>query len=370
VRGWICRKHVDTDNVFLVTAQPEFLGEAVAELQRLDTQLSSVEEIAPGIMLCTIPGAAKFMQRAAARNLIFVRHLAPVQVIIPLSNTARDMGKIATAIAQLPSFSLLERGIHFSVQSRFVQTEKSQEHRPFSTGQLNRSLAEAFAEESGSIESINKPQVIISILCTMTTAYLGISPADTNLSSWPGGARHYAHTNEQISRAEFKLLEALEVFSVSLPSEGRALDLGSAPGGWTHLLLEAGLQVVSVDPAQLDSRLMGYSRLKHYRGYAENYLNEAIKKRAMFDIIVNDMRMDARDAARLLVDAAACLTSNGFVISVLKLPHTTPDFDAVAVLKNALHILQERYAIVQARQLFHNRQEVTVFAAHAQRKRS
>jgi len=361
---------VDTDNLLLVTAQPEFLGEAIAELQRLDTQLSDTEEIAPEIMLCMIPGVAKFMQRVARKDLIFARHIAPVQAIIPLSNTARDMGKIATTIAQLPSFGLLERGIHFSVQSRFVQTEKSQGQKPFSTGQLNRSLAEAFAEESDSIESINKPQVIISILCTVTTAYLGISPAEVNLSSWPGGARHYAHTDEQISRAEFKLLEALEVFGVSLPAEGRALDLGSAPGGWTRLLLEAGLQAVSVDPAKLDSRLMGYSRLKHYQGYAENYLDEAIKKRNTFDIIVNDMRMDARDAARLLVDAAACLTGNGFVISVLKLPHATPDFDAVAVLKNALHILQERYGVVQARQLFHNRQEVTVFAAHAQRKRS
>src|SRR5436190_1095760 len=132
MRGWIFGKHVDTDNLFLVTAQPEFLGEAVAELKRLDTQLNDTEELAPGIMLCTVPGVSKFMQRAASKDLIFTRHIAPVQVIIPLSNTARDMGKMATAIAQLPSFGLLERGIHFSVQSRFVQTEKSQEQKPFS----------------------------------------------------------------------------------------------------------------------------------------------------------------------------------------------------------------------------------------------
>lgn len=361
---------MDIDTALLVTAHPEFLGEAVAELKRIDTQLSETEEITPGIMLCTIPGVSKFMQRAARKDLTFARHLAPVQASIGLSSTQRDMGKIATTIAQLPTFALLERGIHFSVQTRFVQTEKIQGERPFSTGQLNRTLAEAFAEESGAIESIHKPQIVISILCTMSTAYLGISAAEENLSSWPGGARHYAQTDEQISRAEFKLLEALESFNVSLPAQGRALDLGAAPGGWTRLLLETGLQVISVDPAQLDSRLRGYSHLKHYRGYAEDYLDEAIKKGYTFDIIVNDMRMDARDAARLVVEAADCLTGNGFVISVLKLPHTTPDFDALAVLRSALHILRERYGIVQARQLFHNRQEVTIFAAHPQRKRS
>src|SRR5207245_5904296 len=99
------------------------------------------------------------------------------------------------------------------------------------------------------------PQIVVSVLCTPEKAYLGISTVEENLSDWPGGMRHFAQTPEQISRSEFKLLEALEVFGVTLPSGGRALDLGAAPGGWTRLLLEAGLRVVAVDPANLDPRL-------------------------------------------------------------------------------------------------------------------
>src|SRR5207253_8728200 len=99
-------------------------------------------------------------------------------------------------------------------------------------------------------------------------------------------------------------LEALEVFGVTLPTKGRALDLGAAPGGWTRLLLEAGLHVVAVDPANLDPRLATQPRLEHYHGYAEHYLEEAIKTHGSFDLIVNDMRMDARDAARLLGQAS------------------------------------------------------------------
>ncbi len=234
------------------------------------------------------------------------------------------MGAIAMALAELPTFASLEKGIRFAVQSRFVQTDKSLGERPYSSGQLNKSLAEAFAEETGAVEAIKKPQIVISILCTMHKAYLGISTAEENLSAWPGGARHFAQTEEQISRAEFKLLEALEVFGISLPENGRALDLGAAPGGWTRLLLDAGLSVIAVDPANLDPRLARRKQLEHYRGYAENYLEGALQRRNRFDIIANDMRMDAREAARLLDTAAECLRPDGVMISVLKLPHAAP----------------------------------------------
>jgi 23S rRNA (cytidine2498-2'-O)-methyltransferase len=141
------------------------------------------------------------------------------------------------------------------------------------------------------------------------------------------------------------------------------LDLGAAPGGWTRLLLEAKLEVVAVDPARLDSRLDKCQHLEHYRGYAEDYLEDAISRHSRFDLIVNDMRMDAREAARLLARAADCLRADGFVISVFKLPHATQVINPLATLKEALNILKRNYAIVHAHQLFHNRQEVTVVAA-------
>jgi 23S rRNA (cytidine2498-2'-O)-methyltransferase len=335
-------------------------------LKRLDKHLTSIEELQPGTILCEVPDAASLMQRATKEHPTLVRHLAPVQTIVDLHNEERDIATIATALVALPSFALLERGTRFAVQSRFTQTDKSksQGQRPYSSGRLNQMLAEAIAEETETTEAIKKPQVIISILCTMQKGYLGISSAEENLSSWPGGARHFAHTAEEISRAEFKLLEALEVFDITLPSKGRALDLGAAPGGWTRLLLESGLHVVAVDPANLDARLRKHPRLDHYHGYAENYLEEALKKRYKFDVIVNDMRMDAREAARLLARAANCLRPDGLIISVFKLPHATDEINPLATLSSALNIVSTRYDTIQARQLFHNRQEATAVAAH------
>jgi len=364
------KEQTDTSVPTLIfTAHPEFLDAALDELKHINRRLMLHEVLAPGIALCSVPNTPEFMHRVAEQRPIFVRHLAPVQAIVTLSNTEKDIGELALAIAELPTFPLLEPGQRFAVQTRFVQSEaqtRATIDRPYSGGRLNQQLAEAIAEETGAVESIKKPQIIVSLLCASDKAYSGISLASDNLSPWPGGMRHFAQTDEQISRAEFKLLEALEVFGLSLPPHGRALDLGAAPGGWTRLLLEAGLSVVAVDPAKLDPRLLRSphaQRLEHFRGYAEVYLEDAVKKHRQFDIIANDMRMDAREASRLLVQAGKCLRRDGFIISTLKLPHATASIDPLKNLREALHLLSRYFNIVQAHQLFHNRQEVTVVTA-------
>ncbi len=336
---------------------------AIAELKQLDNRLTIIEELTESVLLCAATDVHALQQRVAKERLVFVRHLAPVQKTLYLTNTEQDLVEIATEIADLPTFSQLERGTRFAVQTRFVQTDKNFGTRPYSSGRLNQALAEAFSEETGAIEEIKKPQVVVSILCTMYQGYIGISTAEENLSAWPGGSRHFAQTSEQISRAEFKLLEALEYFNLSLEPGERVLDLGAAPGGWTRLLLEANMQVVAVDPANLDPRLARRKGLEHYRGYAEDYIENSIRNRNMFDIIVNDMRMDAREAARGLAYATRCLKKDGFVISVFKLPHATVGINPLLTLKDALNIMSKAYGIVQAHQLFHNRQEVTVVAA-------
>ncbi|MBE3559393.1 MAG: hypothetical protein IMW89_09225 [Ktedonobacteraceae bacterium] len=354
---------MNLENLLIATAQPEFAQAALAELRNLDRHCQQREELTPGVLLCESASSGTLMHKAAVARPIFVRHLAPVQTIVKLQAGEQDIATLVQALAGLPAFALLERGTHFAVQSRLVQNSKTQVTRPYSSGQLNRLLAEAIAEETGAIESVKKPRVVVSILCTTEKGFLGISTVEENLSSWPGGARHFAQTEEQISRAEFKLLEALEVFSIALPVGEEALDLGAAPGGWTRLLLDAGLSVVAVDPARLDARLTGHPHLQHYHGYAENYLEEAIHSGKCFAIIVNDMRMDAREAARLLGRAARCLRQDGIVISVFKLPHATREIRPLANLREALNILHRHYGLVQVRQLFHNRQEVTAVAA-------
>jgi 23S rRNA (cytidine2498-2'-O)-methyltransferase len=354
----------DNLNQVVVTSQAEFALAALHELQRLDPQLEQLDTLAPGVLLCMSENVLLLQRKAAEHRPTFARHLAPVQAYIDLTNSERDLEAIALAIAELPEFRLIERGGRFAVQTRFVHKSGEKAERPYSSGTLNKMLAGAFAEENNAVEDIKKPQVVVSILCTNTHALVGISTVWENLSSWPGGARHYAQTDEQISRAEFKLLEALEAFEIELPAHGDALDLGAAPGGWSHILLDAGLNVTAVDPARLDPRLDAQPRLRHQRTYAEPFIADCLRRNRQFDIIVSDMRMDANDAALLLGRAKRCLRRDGFVISTLKLPHTSNVMDPLAILRDALKVMHQHYAIVKVRQLFHNRQEITLAAAH------
>lgn len=349
----------------ILTAHAEFLQHALQELKRLEQALRFVEILAPGIALCQAPDAPRFMHLAAQTRPIFTRHLAPLQAVSPLTNTESDLETLAVTLAGLPTFPLLERGQRFAVQTRMAQNEQGGTKRAYSSGRINQLLAAAIAEETGAVEEIKRPQIVVSLLCTQDRAYIGISLARDNLSAWPGGMRHFAQTSEQISRAEFKLLEALEVFGVTLPERGRALDLGAAPGGWTRLLLEAGLRVVAVDPAKLDPRLFRHPGLTHFRSYAEHYLEVEMpgKRPQIFDVITNDMRMDAREAARLLTKMRGRLHPDGFILTTLKLPHETTSIDPLRNLREALSLLSRSFDIVQARQLFHNRQEVTALAA-------
>ena len=65
--------------------------------------------------------------------------------------------------------------------------------------------------------------------------------------------------------------------------------MGAAPGGWTRVLRQHGLKVTAVDPAELDPRLRTDRGVTRVRKTIQEYLPGAPR----FDVIVNDMRMDA-----------------------------------------------------------------------------
>jgi 23S rRNA (cytidine2498-2'-O)-methyltransferase len=83
------------------------------------------------------------------------------------------------------------------------------------------------------------------------------------LSALPAGRLVFAEDHENPpSRAYLKLWEALTLqrgAGVPLPAPGcRCLDAGASPGGWTWALAKLGANVLAVDRAELDPRLMSH----------------------------------------------------------------------------------------------------------------
>jgi 23S rRNA (cytidine2498-2'-O)-methyltransferase len=176
-----------------------------------------------------------------------------------------------------------------------------------------------------------------------------------SLVDWPGGRVRLTRTEQRVSRAEFKLEELDHVTAVRLPVSGRALDLGAAPGGWTRILRRRGLAVWAVDPADLDPRVATDRGVRHIRTTAGEFLRSTDLR---FDLVVNDLRMDAVRSAHLTGDAAGLLRRGGLAVVTLKLGPDRP----LQTVRQCLDLIARDLDVEFARQLHHNRHEVTVIA--------
>lgn len=319
----------------ILTAQPGAMALALQEAggARILTQLE------PGVALCAdvqIPSQP-----------IFLRHCCPAQAEVVLSGAAEDIPMLVEALR--PLLQGLSADDTFSVQTRMIEG-----YQPgYKRFDVNTALADAVAAQGVALD-VKRPAQVVSVTLAQGMGWLGVSRAEDNLSAWAGGMRRFKWEAGQISRAEFKLLEALELFGITVVDGENAIDLGAAPGGWTRVLRQRGMYVTAVDPAVLDARLMRDKRVTHYRGTAQAYFRG---KPAMCDLMVNDMKMDTAESAALMMEGAHCLRPGGAAVLTLKLPEDVAQW--LPRVQQATAVLEKEYTVAGMRQLFHNRNEVT-----------
>jgi 23S rRNA (cytidine2498-2'-O)-methyltransferase len=324
----------------IFTASPEFAQVALNEFQVIDRQSKLIQWLDPGIGLIELDTAfSNLAAQIAVTKAAFIRHICPVMETVSIENL---QGVITSQIA------LFDRTSTLSVQIR-------SNTKDINRSELRNLLVDDLIAAGLKVEA-KDPVQVISIFCTKEVAYLGFSNAVENLSSWAGGMHRFAHEADQISRAEFKLLEAIDVFNLQLPIKGLALDLGASPGGWTRVLRNQGLSVVAVDPGDLAESLRSDPNITHARQLVQQYLPNC---RDRFDLIVNDMRMTPVDSAKNMIAASEVLKENGLAMMTLKLPSK----GVKNVIARSITLLESNYEVIGIRNLFHNRQEVTVSLA-------
>ena len=344
---------LDTYRV-LISAAPEMLEAAIDEI-RYGKYGVAVQRLAPEVALVELEQPlAEWHAFLLKRPAIFVRHIAPVHRELVLDGTPDDLERLTQVALNLAP--------HLPARKPFaVQTRLLDDHVKLTRFEINQALAEAVSQVSGLPLDVRNPQGVLSVALSMDRAYLGVSTVEFNRSAWAGGAHRFAREQGQLSRAEFKLLEAQALFNIEWPDHGQALDLGAAPGGWTRILRRAGLPVVAIDPADLHPSLRYDQGVRHLQILAQRFL----PTQERFTVIVNDMRIDARDSAWLMVDAANALTNDGLAVVTLKLPHE----HSAQIAYHSLSILRTAYWVIGARQLFHNRSEVTAVLRKKHEKR-
>lgn len=333
---------------FIGTANPGFAPYAMDELKRKHPEVA-VSGIAPGETFrigCPSRTPDEWLRELRRDEPIFLRHLFPVEAESALGEDADSIAE--TMIGFAASCADRVRGATVAVQVR-----KSQDS-PFPFGSAeSRDLMRPALEAAGAEVAARDTRWILSVYASKKSLYMGLSAPEDNLSDWPGGAVRFRREEGLISRAAFKLLEAERTFGLPLGRFSRALDLGAAPGGWTSVLLERGLHVTAVDPAEMADSLAGHPGLAHLRRNAA----ELSFPPGAFDLLVSDMSWDPRHTCRIVSGLAPALVPGGSAIVTLKLMHRKP--------LQTISQLAEEYAktfdIRRIKQLFHNREEVTMW---------
>jgi 23S rRNA (cytidine2498-2'-O)-methyltransferase len=184
-------------------------------------------------------------------------------------------------------------------------------------------------------------------------AVVGKVRARDALSLSAGGRARMKRTQEAPSRAAMKLDEAIDWYGVTPGKGDLCVDLGSAPGGWTRRLVERGARVWSVDPANLAPDVLKLPRVKHFKESAFDFVPDE-----PVDWLFCDMAWRPLEVAQLLGKWAR----KGYaaqLIANIKLPMK----DKLPTLFRVRHTLLENgWKQVRMRQLYHDRDEITVTA--------
>lgn len=171
------------------------------------------------------------------------------------------------------------------------------------------------------------------------------------------------------SRSYLKLAEAFEIFLTReeqtqwLRPGLHAVDLGAAPGGWTWQLVQRGLKVIAVDNGPLKGVAAEHPAIKHLRQDGFRY-----RPNRPVDWVVCDMVEQPQRVAALMAEWLASGAAPRTIFN-LKLPMKK----RVAALHGALDTVRDvldakglKYRIA-VKQLYHDREEVTVFVTRAKK---
>jgi 23S rRNA (cytidine2498-2'-O)-methyltransferase len=189
--------------------------------------------------------------------------------------------------------------------------------------------------------------------------WLGWHRAASPETRWPGGVPPLAVPQRLISRAYLKIVEALMWAELPVAAGDRCVEIGSAPGGSCLALLERGLLVTGIDPAEMDAAVLAHPNFTHVRARAKDV------KRSVF----RDCRwlvMDANVAPNYTLDTLEGVLTEGGARPeglVLTLKLTEPSL-AEKLPAIADRLRRFGFRRVRMRQLAFNRREVCAVASN------
>lgn len=344
----------------LAYCRPGFEGECAQELAAHDADLGAggfaraergsgyVEFVA-----ADADAAERLAQGATWRNLVFARQ------IVRVLGHARDLPPKDRLGVLVPIIEAdTRRWCDAWVEA--PDSDAARELAPLCRG-LNAALIGVLKKKQ-LIERASRWRLHV---CLTATDAAFVACADVNDSApWPGGIARLKFPHAAPSRSTLKLDEALLVLLDEgererwLKAGMRAVDLGASPGGWTWQLVRRSLHVTAVDNGPMDAALLASGLVEHLRADGFRY-----RPPKPVDWLVCDMVEQPRRVAELIAQwlhEGACR----YAIFNLKLP-MKKRYDEVQACFDLLRGDGDhagRGVELRAKQLYHDREEITVFA--------
>jgi 23S rRNA (cytidine2498-2'-O)-methyltransferase len=187
--------------------------------------------------------------------------------------------------------------------------------------------------------------------------WVGFHRAADTASCWPGGLFFAPSPPDAVSRAYLKMEESLAWSGLPVQPGDLCVEIGSAPGGSSQALLNRGLHVIGIDPADMDPRVVAHPNFEHWKKRGADVRRREFRK-------VRWLTADMNVAPSYTLDTVEAIVTHSEVhvdglLLTLKLMDGTPAMEVPEYLKR---VSSWGYAQVEARQLHHNRHDFCLAA--------
>jgi 23S rRNA (cytidine2498-2'-O)-methyltransferase len=340
----------------LVYCRPGFESECAQELDALAADAG-------------IAGYARAERGAGCAQFVFVGDAPPFAALNDAFAWRRQVfaRQSLTVIAQLddlprhdrltPLLAALPAGL--VVNDAWVEPPETDEGKTLAA--FCRSFGNALVQGLKKSGTLNKavPLRLHAFFPTGENCLVALADARTS-APWPQGIPRLKFPKDAPSRSTLKLDEAFQVLMDAgererwLKSGMSAVDLGAAPGGWTWQLVRRGIRVAAIDNGPMDEVLMASGLVTHLREDGFRYAPKHPVDWMVCDMVEQPRRVAERMAQWLAEGWCRRTVFN------LKLPmkkryvEVQAAFDAMRRSAGDIEI--------RARQLYHDREEITVFA--------
>jgi 23S rRNA (cytidine2498-2'-O)-methyltransferase len=196
--------------------------------------------------------------------------------------------------------------------------------------------------------------------------WIGAHALRSRIDRWPGGVPRLEFPGHAVSRAYLKMQEGLRWSALPAQKGDLWVELGCAPGGASQALLEAGMSVVGVDPAEVDPVIATHAKFEHLRARANEIAVDEITDADWIAADINCAPQYTLDGVeRLVTHPTTHVRGLLLTLKLISLDLARPDVVADTIAR----VRSWGFTDVRTRQLAHNRREYCLAAMRTRSQR-